>query len=80
MPQNINVGIGKDYSIIEYYNIISNVIGFKGTFKYNFSKPTGMKQKLVDNKKLKEFGWINQTSLEEGIKSSFSHFIKINKK
>ena len=80
MPQNINVGIGKDYSIIEYYNIISDVIGFRGTFKYNFSKPTGMKQKLVDNKKLKEFGWTNQTSLEEGIKSSFDHFIKTNKK
>lgn len=80
MPQNINVGIGKDYSIIEYYNIISDVIGFRGTFKYNFSKPTGMKQKLVDNKKLREFGWTNQTSLEEGIKSCFDHFIKINKK
>lgn len=80
MPQNINVGIGKDYSIIEYYNIIADVIGFKGTYKYNFSKPTGMKQKLVDNKKLKEFGWTNKTSLKEGIKSSFDHFIKTNKK
>ena len=32
MPQNINVGIGRDYTINEYYKTIANVIGFKGKF------------------------------------------------
>jgi|TARA_A100001015_G_C14938684_1_gene691614 GDP-L-fucose synthase len=79
MPQNINVGIGKDYSITDYYKIIADVIGFKGTFNYDFTKPTGMKQKLVDNKRLIEFGWTNQTTLVDGIKSTYDYFIKINK-
>ena len=44
MPQNINVGLGLDYSIIEYYKIIADVIGYKGKFNHDMSKPTGMKK------------------------------------
>lgn len=79
MPQNINVGIGTDYSILDYYSKIAEVIGFKGLFNFDLSKPIGMKQKLVDDKRLKEFGWTYQTSLDEGIKNTYKYFIdKIN--
>jgi GDP-L-fucose synthase len=76
MPQNINVGIGKDYTINEYYKIISDIIGFKGKFKNDLSKPTGMKKKLIDNKKLNEFGWSHKTSLELGIKNTYKYFLE----
>lgn len=76
MPQNINVGIGKDYTINEYYKIISDIIGFKGKFKNDFSKPTGMKKKLIDNKKLNDFGWSYKTSLELGIKKTYKYFLE----
>ena len=80
MPQNINVGIGTDYNINEYYKIIADVIGFKGKFKNDLSKPTGMKRKLIDNKKLKKFGWSHKTSLESGIKQTYEYFLdKIQK-
>ena len=79
MPNNINVGIGIDYSITDYYKIIADVIGYKGTFNYDLTKPTGMKQKLVDNKRLKEFGWTNQITLVDGIKSTYEYFINIKK-
>ena len=52
MPQNINVGIGKDYTINEYYKIIADVIGFKGKFKNDLSKPTGMEKNLLMIKNL----------------------------
>ncbi len=76
MPQNINVGIGMDYTINEYYKIISDIIGFKGKFKNDFSKPTGMKKKLIDNKKLNDFGWSHKTSLELGIKKTYKYFLE----
>lgn len=76
MPQNINVGIGKDYTINEYYKIISDIIGFKGKFKNDLSKPTGMKKKLIDNKKLNDFGWSHKTSLELGIKNTYKYFLE----
>jgi GDP-L-fucose synthase len=74
MPQNINVGLGFDYTINEYYKIIAKVIGFKGEFVHDLSKPIGMKQKLIDDTKLKKFGWQHQTSLEEGIKNTVEYF------
>ena len=76
MPQNINVGLGFDYSINEYYKIIANVIGYKGAFVHDFSKPVGMKQKLIDNSKLKDFGWKHKTSLKDGIFKSYKFFLK----
>ena len=80
MTQNINVGIGLDYSINEYYKIIADVIGFKGKFKNDLSKPVGMKKKLIDNKKLNKFGWSHKTSLESGIKQTYKYFIEMAKK
>ena len=80
MPQNINVGLGLDYSIIEYYKIIADVIGYKGKFNYDMTKPTGMKRKLIDDKRLSEFGWSHQTSLELGIKKTYKYFLDEVKK
>lgn len=76
MPQNINVGLGYDYTINEYYETIAKEIGFKGRFVHDLSKPIGMKQKLIDDSKLKIFGWEHQTTLEQGIKKTYDYFKK----
>ncbi|OGS80318.1 MAG: GDP-fucose synthetase [Flavobacteria bacterium RIFCSPLOWO2_12_FULL_31_7] len=76
MPQNINVGLGFDYTINEYYQAIADAIGFTGKFVHDLSKPIGMKQKLIDDSKLKQFGWQHQTSLQEGIKKTLDYFKK----
>lgn len=76
MPQNINVGLGKDYTINEYYKAISEVIGYKGKFVHDLTKPIGMKQKLIDDRKLKEFGWKHKTSLKDGIQKIYDYYLK----
>ena len=75
MPQNINVGIGHDYSINEYYKKIAEVISYRGEFVHDLSKPVGMKQKLLDNSKLKTFGWRHKISLDEGIQKTYDYFL-----
>ena len=67
MPQNINVGLGYDYTINEYYREIATIADFKGDFVHDLSKPRGMQQKLIDDTRLNEFGWKHKTSLEEGL-------------
>lgn len=74
MPQNINVGLGMDYTINEYYQLIAKVIGYKGKFVHDLSKPIGMKQKLIDDSKLTEFGWEHKTSLENGIQKIYDYY------
>lgn len=76
MPQNINVGLGFDYTINEYYQAIADAVGFTGKFVHDLSKPIGMKQKLIDDSKLKQFGWQHKTSLKEGIKNTLDYFKK----
>ena len=75
MPQNINAGLGRDYTINEYYQKIADVVGYQGEFTHDLSRPTGMKQKLIDDTKLKEFGWQPQTTLEQGIEKTYDYFL-----
>ena len=74
MPQNINVGLGHDYTINEYYQKIARAIDYQGEFTHDLSRPTGMQQKLVDDTKLKAFGWQPQTTLEQGIQKTYDYF------
>jgi len=74
MPQNLNVGLGRDYTINEYYQVIAKVIGYEGTFTHDLSKPMGMKKKMIDNTLLTAFGWQPKTSLEDGIKQTLEYF------
>lgn len=76
MPSLLNVGLGFDYSINEYYQKVIKIIGFEGKIKHDLSKPTGMKQKLVDTTNLKKFGWAAKTSLEDGLKNTLEYYIK----
>ena len=80
MPQNINVGLGCDYTINEYYQKVARVVGYQGDFLHDLSKPTGMQQKLIDDTKLKAFGWQFQTSLDQGIQKTYDYYInEVNK-
>lgn len=76
MPDLMNIGLGYDYTINEYYYAIAKVIGYEGKFVHDLSKPVGMKQKLVDTTRLKGFGWKNKYSLEDGIKRTYSFFLE----
>jgi GDP-L-fucose synthase len=76
MPQNINVGLGTDYTINEYYKAISKVIGYEGEFIHDLSKPIGMKQKLIDDTQLQTFGWKYKTSLDDGIKKIYKYYLE----
>lgn len=77
VPQYMNVGLGYDYTINEYYEVISKVLGFNGEFIYDLSKPVGMQQKLVDISRLDIFGFKAKTSLEEGIKKTYEFYLKV---
>jgi GDP-L-fucose synthase len=75
MPQNINVGLGHDYTINEYYAAVARTVGFDGAFEHDLSKPVGMKQKLIDDKKLAAFGWKYQTSIADGIRQTYDYYM-----
>jgi GDP-L-fucose synthase len=71
LPTLLNVGLGVDYSINEYYAVIAEVVGFKGEFVHDLSKPTGMKQKVVDISAQRALGWRPTTELARGIQETY---------
>ena len=75
LPALLNVGLGYDYTINEYYDNIAKVIGYEGNFFHNLDRPVGMNRKLVSTKKLEDFGWKSKLSLEEGIERTFKYYI-----
>jgi GDP-L-fucose synthase len=74
IPQNVNVGLGHDYSIIDYYKAVASVVGFDGQFEMELARPVGMRQKLVDTTVLKSLGWHHKTDLIDGIRQSYMFF------
>lgn len=74
LPQNLNVGLGHDYSITDYYHAVASVVGFSGSFEYDLSKPVGMKQKLVDVNNLHSLGWSHEISLIDGITEAYEYY------
>ena len=75
IPTVLNIGLGYDYSINEYYDVVAKIVGYKGEFKHDLSKPSGIKQKLLNIGKQKELGFKCQYSLEEGIKATYDYFL-----
>lgn len=74
MPQLLNVGLGYDFTVNQYYQAASSVLGYQGRFVHDLSKPVGMKQKLIDTTKLNAFGWKAKTSLEDGIRQTYQFY------
>lgn len=76
LPDLMNVGLGTDYTINEYYRTIAKVVGFKGHFEHDLSKPVGMRQKLIDSGRVNALGWQPRTSLTDGIEKTYQFFLK----
>jgi len=70
----VNVGVGKDISILELAELIKKVVGFEGEIVNDLSKPDGTPRKLLDVSKLNDLGWNAQISLEAGIKDTYQWF------
>ncbi len=74
LPATMNIGLGTDYSINDYYATIADVIGWQGTFTHDLSKPVGMKQKLCDVSRSRTWGWAAPTELRDGIARTYEFY------
>lgn len=76
LPQYLNIGLGHDYTINEYYSAVAEVIGWRGRFRHDLSKPVGMSRKLVSTARQEAWGWKPGHSLHMGIKKTYDFFLK----
>ncbi len=70
----INVGTGKDITIKELVNTISELFKYDGKILWDQTRPDGTPRKLLDVLKINNLGWQASTSLKDGINSTIAHF------
>lgn len=75
IPSMTNIGPGNDLKVVEYYDIVKQVLGWEGKWKFDNSKPQGMKRKLSNNTRMKKLGWKVNTKLVKGLKITYEDFL-----
>ena len=69
---HINIGSGKEISILDLSNIIKKIVGFKGNIIFDQSKPDGTPRKLLDISRLDSLGWQSKIDLFEGLNKTYA--------
>ena len=80
LEDQMNIGLGYDHSINEYYQAVADVVGWRGEFVHDLNRPVGMKQKLVCIDRQNIWGWSAKTGLVDGIRKSYEYYLGIQQK
>lgn len=72
----INIGTGKDISIRELAELITEVVGYRGGIVFDTTKPNGTPRKLLDVTRLYALGWQPKIGLREGIAQTYEWFLE----
>ncbi|MGE3402390.1 MAG: GDP-L-fucose synthase family protein [Vicinamibacterales bacterium] len=73
--QHVNVGTGEDLSIRELAEMIRDIVHPDARIVWDTSKPDGAPRKLLDVSRLHALGWRHQTSLRDGILSTYQWYL-----
>ena len=76
LPTYMNIGLGYDYTINEYYQVAAEVMEYTGSFIYDLTKPVGMTRKLVNVERQHRWGWKPRHKLREGIEKTYQYYLK----
>jgi len=71
----VNIGAGEDQSIRQLAETIAKVTGYNGRIEWDTSKPDGAPRKLLDCSRLRALGWKPETSLQDGIKTTYQWYL-----
>jgi GDP-L-fucose synthase len=75
MPDWLNIGTGKDLSIIELARTIATVVGFQGEILTDPSRPDGTPVKCTNVSRIHETGWHHQIELIDGLRQTYQCFL-----
>jgi nucleoside-diphosphate-sugar epimerase len=75
LPALLNIGLGQDYSVIEYYQMVAQYAGYAGKITADASKPEGMRQKLMNIEVAQKLGWNPTTNMTDAIAKTYDWYI-----
>ncbi|MGZ0184856.1 MAG: GDP-L-fucose synthase family protein [Acidimicrobiales bacterium] len=75
-PGHVNVGTGVDLTIRELAETVRDLVHPGADLTFDASRPDGMPRKVLDVSKLAGLGWRAQTSLAEGLVTTYAWFVE----
>ncbi len=72
----INVGTGKEVTILELAEMVKTVVGFEGKIELDPTRPDGTPRKLLDISRIRALGWEPHYDLYRGIEHTYRWFKK----
>ena len=75
LPATLNIGLGQDYSVIEYYQMVAQHAGYLGKISADASRPEGMRQKLMNIEVAQKLGWRPTTNMIDAIAKTYDWYI-----
>ena len=76
LPQILNVGIGLDYSVYDYYKKVLIELDLDIDIVPKTIMPNGNRRKLMDSSVAKSFGWNPTTGIENGLAKTIEWYLK----
>jgi GDP-L-fucose synthase len=76
VPSVMNVGLGHDHAVLDYYRIVAEVAGWRGEFTFDLTKPTGMKRKLMNVDRQTAWGFQPGNTLSDGIRKTYDFYLR----
>lgn len=74
-PDIVNVGTGRDVTIMELAQTLAKVIGYQGKISTDPTKPDGTPVKLTDVSQINSTGWQSQIDLQTGTKMVYENYL-----
>lgn len=71
---HINIGTGKELTIAQLAELVTDAVGFSGTIEWDSSKPDGTMRKLCSVDRLHSLGWHHIVELPEGIQRLYDWY------
>ncbi len=75
-PATMNLGLGKDYSVADFYRFALSAVGYAAQLRFDPTKPSGMQAKLMDSSLAGSFGWAPRTDIADGMATSYAAFLQ----
>jgi GDP-L-fucose synthase len=74
-PPLVNIGYGEDLSIAELARTVARIVDFRGSLRFDASKPDGTPRKLLDSGRINALGWRAHTHFDAGIAAAYKDFL-----
>ena len=71
----INIGSSKEISIEDLAKVISQIVGWSGSFRFNKNMPDGTMLKKLDTSKIHSMGWSPKIDIRSGIEETIKEYL-----